>query len=149
MINVEPVLQKRLPGIVIDAQLGRQMYQAPDLISRLEEEDKLGKIVMLELGTNGSFTEKQLRKTLDSLESAVEILLVNTRVPKPWEREVNETLTKVAESYPNIKLIDWHLLSSGHEEYFYPDGVHLTQSGVQAYGEILLETLISDQMDGE
>ncbi|SDI15709.1 acyltransferase family protein [Desulfosporosinus hippei] len=149
MINVEPVLQKRLPGIVIDAQLGRQMYQAPDLISRLEEEDKLGKIVMLELGTNGSFTDKQLRKTLDSLERAEEILLVNTRVPKPWEREVNETLTKVAESYPNIKLIDWHLLSSGHEEYFYPDGVHLTQSGVQAYGEIVLEALISDQMDGE
>ncbi|KGK92041.1 acyltransferase [Desulfosporosinus sp. HMP52] len=149
MINLEPVLQKRLPGIIIDAQLGRQMYQAPDLISRLEDEAKLRKIVMLELGTNGSFTEKQLRKTLDSLERAEEILLVNTRVPKPWEREVNETLTKVAESYSNIKLIDWHLLSSGHEEYFYPDGVHLTESGVQAYGEILLEALISDQMDRE
>lgn len=149
MINVEPVLQKLLPGIVIDAQLGRQMYQAPDHISELQEEDKLGKIVMLELGTNGSFTEKQLRKTLDSLERTEKILLVNTRVPKPWEREVNETLKKVGESYPNTKLIDWHLLSSGHEDYFYPDGVHLTQSGVEAYGKILFEALISDKKDGE
>ncbi|SHI26793.1 acyltransferase family protein [Desulfosporosinus lacus] len=149
MINVEPVLQNRLPGIVIDAQLGRQMYQAPDLISKLQKEGKLGKIVIIELGTNGSFTEKQLTKTLDSLQRTEEILLVNTRVPKPWESVVNETLTKVAESYPNTKLIDWHLLSSGHEDYFYPDGVHLTQSGMKAYGEILIEALISNQNDGE
>ncbi|MCB8816730.1 acyltransferase family protein [Desulfosporosinus shakirovi] len=149
MINLEPVLHNRLPGIVIDAQLGRQMYQAPDLISRLQKEGKLGKIVIIELGSNGSFTEKQLKETLDSLQRTEEILLVNTRVPKPWETEVNETLTKVAESYPNTKLIDWHLISSGHEDYFYPDGVHLTQSGMKAYGEVLIEALISNQNDGE
>ncbi|MCO1600179.1 acyltransferase family protein [Desulfosporosinus nitroreducens] len=149
MINVAPVLQNRLPGIVIDAQLGRQMYQAPDLISKLQKEGKLGKIVIIELGTNGSFTEKQLMNTLDSLQRAEKILLVNTRVPKPWESVVNETLTKVAESYPNTKLIDWHLISSGHEDYFYPDGVHLTQSGMKAYGETLIDALISNQNDGE
>ncbi|MDO0821282.1 acyltransferase family protein [Desulfosporosinus nitroreducens] len=147
MINVEPVLQNRLPGIVIDAQLGRQMYQAPDLISKLQKEGKLGKIVIIELGTNGSFTEKQLMNTLDSLQRAEKILLVNTRVPKPWESVVNETLTKVAESYPNTKLIDWHLISSGHEDYFYPDGVHLTQSGMKAYEETLIDALISNKND--
>ncbi|MCO1600184.1 hypothetical protein M8E35_02275 [Desulfosporosinus nitroreducens] len=47
MINVEPVLHNRLPGIIIDAQLGRQMYQAPDLISSLQKEGKLGKIVII------------------------------------------------------------------------------------------------------
>lgn len=143
LINLEPILQTRLPGIVIDAQLGRQMYQAPDLIAKLQKEGKLGKIVIIELGTNGSFTEKQLMNTLDSLQSTEKILLVNTRVPKPWEAVVNETLTKAAESYPNTKLIDWHLISSGHEDYFYTDGVHLTQSGVKAYGEMLIEALTS------
>ncbi len=147
MITVAPVLQNRLPGIVIDAQLGRQMYQAPDLISKLQKEGKLEKIVIIELGTNGSFTEKQLINTLDSLQRAEKILLVNTRVPKPWESVVNETLTKVAESYPNTKLIDWHLISSGHEDYFYPDGVHLTQSGMKAYEETLIDALISNQND--
>jgi len=149
MINVEPVLQNRLPGIVIDAQLGRQMYQAPDLISKLQKEGKLGKIVIIELGTNGTFTEKQLMNTLDSLQRTEKIFLVNTRVPKPWESVVNEALAKATESYSNTKLIDWHLISSGHEDYFYPDGVHLTQSGMKAYEETLIEALISNQNDGE
>ncbi|EGW36934.1 acyltransferase family protein [Desulfosporosinus sp. OT] len=145
MINVDPVLQKRLPGIVIDAQIGRQMYQAPEVISRLREEGKLGKIIIIELGTNGSFTEKQLTETLNSLQGTAEIVLVNTRVPRPWETVVNEKLTKVAESYPKTKLIDWHSVSSGHDDYFYSDGVHLTQTGVEAYGEILIEALSSYQ----
>ncbi|MCO1600185.1 hypothetical protein M8E35_02280 [Desulfosporosinus nitroreducens] len=85
--------------------------------------------------------------TLDSLQSTEKILLVNTRVPKPWESVVNETLTKAAESYPNTKLIDWHLISSGHEDYFYPDGVHLTQSGMKAYEETLIDALISNKND--
>ncbi len=144
IIDVEPVLQKCLPGIVIDAQIGRQMYQAPDVISRLQKEGKLGKIVIIELGTNGAFTEKQLTKTLDSLKGTGEIVLVNTRVPKPWEAVVNETLGKVAESYPNTKLIDWHSASSGHDDYFYPDGVHLTQAGAEAYGETMIAALISN-----
>lgn len=144
MINVEPVFQERLPGIVIDAQLGRQMYQAPDAIARLREEGKLGKIVIIQLGTNGSFSEKQLQETLESLQGSAKILLVNTRVPKPWEGEVNETLRLAAQSYPKTRLIDWHSASSGHKDYFYADGVHLTQVGVEAYGEMMVEALLSD-----
>ncbi|ATW23519.1 acyltransferase family protein [Candidatus Formimonas warabiya] len=147
MIDVEPVLQKHLPGIVIDAEIGRQMYQATEVISRLQKEGKLGKIVIIELGTNGSFTEKQLMKTLDSLKGTGKIVLVNTRVPKPWETAVNETLTKVMKSYPNTKLIDWYSASSGHDDYFYPDGVHLNQTGAEAYGKIMTEALISHRND--
>jgi hypothetical protein len=97
--------------------------------------------VIVELGTNGSFTEKQLAKTLDALEGTGEIVLVNTRVPKPWETVVNETLVKVAESYPNTMLIDWYSASGGHDDYFYPDGVHLNRTGAEAYAEIIIETL--------
>lgn len=142
MINVEPFLRERLPGIVVDAQIGVQMYQSPEIIALLREEGKLGKTVVIELGTNGSFTEKQLRETLNSLPEAAEILLVNTRVPKPWEAVVNETLRKVADSYPKARLIDWHSISSGHDDYFYADGVHLTQTGVEVYGEMLIEALL-------
>ncbi len=144
MIDVAPVLQERLPGIVIDAQIGRQMYQAPNVIARLGKEGKLGKIVIIGLGTNGSFTEKQLTETLDFLKGAEKIVLVNTRVPKPWETVVNEMLAKISESYPNAELIDWYSASSGHDDYFYPDGVHLNRTGAEAYGEIMAEALDSN-----
>lgn len=144
MIDVEPVLQERLPGIIVDGKIGRQMHQAPDVIAVLQKEGKIGETVIIGLGTNGSFTEKQLMKTLDSLDGAEQIILVNTRVPKPWETVVNETLSKVSESYPNVKLIDWYAASGGHNDYFYPDGVHLNRTGAEAYGDVLLNALASD-----
>ncbi|MEL1135709.1 acyltransferase family protein [Desulfitobacterium sp. THU1] len=141
MINVAPVLQERLAGIIIDAQLGRQMYQAAEVIAELREEGKLGNTVIIELGNNGPFSEKQLKQILDSLPGSSEIFLINTRVPKPWEGEVNETLHNVAQSYPRTKLLDWHSVSKGHKDYFYDDGVHLTQPGVAVYEEMLVEAL--------
>lgn len=147
MINVAPILQEQFKGIVIDAQLGRQMYQASEVIAGLREEGKLGKTVVIQLGNNGPFSEKQLKETLDTLPGSTEILLVNTRVPKPWEGEVNETLNKVAQSYPGAKLIDWHTVSKGHNDYFYKDGVHLTQAGVEAYGEMLVKALAVEEND--
>lgn len=141
MIDVTPVLQERLPGLVVDAKIGRQMHQATDVISKLQKAGKLRKTVIIGLGTNGSFTEKQLAKTLDALEGVERIVLVNTRVPKPWESVVNETLAKVVSSYPNVRLIDWYSASGGHDDYFYPDGVHLKRNGAEAYCEVLLEAL--------
>ncbi|QOX65777.1 acetyltransferase [Anoxybacterium hadale] len=145
MIGIEPYLQKRMPGAIVDGKIGRQMHQAPDVISGLEKEGKLGKTVIIELGSNGSFTEKQLANTLDSLKCAEQIILMNTRVPRPWETAVNDTIGKVAQSYPNVKLIDWYSASNGHNEYFYSDGVHLNQKGAEAYGNLIVEALSAVQ----
>jgi len=142
MIDVTPVLQEYLPGIIVDAKISRQMHQAADVIMELKKANKLGEIVILQLGTNGSFTEKQLMETLDQLEGTEKIILINARVPRPWEAVVNETLSKVTKSYDNIKLIDWHSASAGHDDYFRSDGVHLESSGVEAYAEIIIETLM-------
>lgn len=143
MIGIESYLQERMPGAVIDGKVGRQMHQAPDVISGLSKNGKLGKTVIIELGSNGSFTEKQLEKTLDALQGADRIILVNTRVPRPWETTVNDTLGKVAQTYPGVTLIDWYSASSGHNEYFYSDGVHLNQKGAAAYSDLIIEAVVT------
>lgn len=143
MLDAGPVLQKRLPGIVVDAKIGRQMHQAPDVISALRASDKIGKTVIIELGSNGSFTPRQLIKALECVPEAERIVLVNARVPKPWQDVVNETLVEVAATDPRIILVDWHAASRGHDDYFYADGVHLKPSGAEAYGELLVKALFS------
>ncbi len=140
-IDLAPVLEESLPGIIIDAEIGRQMYDAPEIIDGLREKGMLKDTVIVGLGTNGAFTEKQLCKTLNCLEGAREILLVNSRVPKPWEAAVNKALKKAAEEYSNVRLIDWHNVSSGHDEYFYKDGVHLNRKGAEAYCKMIKEAL--------
>lgn len=142
MVDIEPELKKRLPGIMVDGQIGRQMYQASDVVAQLKAQGRLGKTVIIELGTNGPFTAEQLTDTLDALAGAEQIVLVNTRVPKPWEQVVNQTLAQVAETYPHTKLVDWYAASSGHNDYFYKDGIHLTPKGAEVYAGLLIQAVI-------
>lgn len=141
MLDIAPHLEKLLPGIAVDAKIGRQMSQAPGVVTDLKENGQLGKIVIIELGTNGSFSEKQLLKLLQSLGDVDHIILINARVPKPWESVVNETLASVAATYPNATLIDWYTASAGKDSFFYKDGVHLNSEGSQFYAQLVAKTI--------
>ncbi|HZK02129.1 MAG TPA: acyltransferase family protein, partial [Anaerovoracaceae bacterium] len=141
LIDAKPIIEDRLPGIIINTKKGRQMYDAPEVVDELRSTGRLGDTVIIGLGSNGAFTEKQLKATIDCLEGAGEIILINTRVPKPWETVVNDILAQVVEFYPEVTLIDWYDVSKGHNEYFYKDGVHLNNVGIEAYIEMLLNAL--------
>lgn len=142
MVDATPYLQQLLPGIVINAQVGRQMTQAPAVISQLKSEGKLGNRIILELGTNGDFTQGQLVSVLNALGPVRQIVLVNTRVPRPWQNVTNATLAKVAASYPHTVLVNWFAASAGKNSYFYPDGVHLNPQGSLFYARLIAHAVL-------
>ena len=138
MIDITPDLKKLFPGIVIDAQVGRQMIQAPTVIQQLKSAGELGhRVVIIALGTNGPFTENQLLSLLHSLGPVQQIVLVNTREPRPWQNVVNSTLAQVAAIYPHTTLVNWYAASAGKNGLFYPDGVHLNPQGAQYYANLV------------
>jgi len=143
MIDIAPYLKQLLPGIVINAHVGRQMYQAPNTVTELKQQGQLGHIVIIELGTNGPFTKSQLVTLLQSLGNVQQIVLVNTRVPRPWQDVVNSTLRAVSASFPHTTLVDWYAASAGKSAYFYPDGVHLNPEGSKAYAAIVAKAVAS------
>ncbi|MGZ4032059.1 MAG: acyltransferase family protein [Tumebacillaceae bacterium] len=145
MLDAAPYLSKLLPGITVDGKIGRQMYEIPDVVKQLKVEGKLGSTIIIETGTNGPFTKDQMVELLDSLGSDKQIVLVNTRVPRPWEQVVNSTLSDVAASVPHTTLINWYEDSVGKDSYFYPDGVHLTPDGSEFYATILVNEVKSLQ----
>jgi lysophospholipase L1-like esterase len=101
----------------------------------------LGKRVIIELGTNGPFTEAQMVSLLNSLGPVQQIVLVNTRVPRPWQGVVNSTLAEIARTFPHTTLVNWYAASADHNNYFWPDGVHLNPIGAQAYAVLLAKSL--------
>ena len=141
MVEVGPELKQLFPDILVDAAIGRQMHQAPGVIRNLKDQGMLGKTVIIELGANGAFTEKQLTDILSLLGDDRRIVMINTRVPKPWESVVNQILARTAAADPDIELVDWYSASSGHNEYFYADGVHLKEAGVQAYVSLVAQAV--------
>lgn len=136
--DVAPFFKNHYPEAMIDYRVGRQMSEVPEVIKMQEGSGQLGEYVIIQLGTNGSFVKSDLINIIKSLGNR-KVYLVNCRVPRPWETNVNQTLEEVVKSVPHTVLIDWYSASAGHPEYFANDGVHLTKIGGETYANLLVE----------
>jgi hypothetical protein len=85
------------------------------------------------MGHNNALTEAQVISVLDALKDQSRVVLVNTAVPRPWRDGNNELISQISARYSNVRVVDWESISSGHPEYFAPDGVHLVTTGVAIY----------------
>jgi peptidoglycan/LPS O-acetylase OafA/YrhL len=137
LINPAPLLQRAFLNITVDGKVSRQMRDAYDIVNQLKNANRLGDIVIIELGTNGPFPDKTLTSLIDLIGSERKILLVNVRVPRPWESIVNKTLVEVAKKYSNTTIVDWYVTSANHNEYFVSDGVHLKPAGSKAFAAMI------------
>ncbi|PGT20484.1 acyltransferase family protein [Bacillus cereus] len=141
MIDIAPYLKNTFPNIRIDAEIGRQMSKAIPVVEQLKNEGNLGNHVIIGLGTNGAFTKEQLASLIKVIGDERKIILINTRVPRPWESLVNEKLKEAASAYKNVVLVDWYAASAGNQAYFEPDGVHLTKAGAEAYAALVAKAV--------
>ncbi|MEK4418607.1 acyltransferase family protein [Bacillus sp. FSL K6-0268] len=141
MIDIAPYLKNTFPDIGIDAQIGRQLSKAIPVVERLKNEGNLGNHVIIGLGTNGAFTTENLVSLIKLIGKERKIILINTRVPRPWESIVNERLKVTAAEYSNVTLVDWYDASAGKSEYFAPDGVHLTKVGAETYAALVVNAV--------
>lgn len=140
ILDIAPSLNEKYENITIDGKIGRQMSEGTTLANKYTEFNDSDKAVIIELGSNGYFTNKQIDGLLDSFSKS-HIFLINVRVPRSWESKVNKSLSQKAEERENVTLIDWYSIASKHPEYFEQDGVHLNSEGVES-----LENLISKSL---
>lgn len=141
MVDVGDDFRSFVPKADINGKVGRQLVEATSLAKRQYQSyrDK-NDIVVLELGTNGDFTEEQLNSLLEQFGEA-DIYLVNTRVPRSYESHVNQVLAKAAKKRANVTLVDWYSRSENHTEYFAPDGIHLQPPGVRALTNSIIQAI--------
>ncbi|MEH7356640.1 acyltransferase family protein [Neobacillus drentensis] len=141
LLDVAPYLTEYFPSINMDGKVGRQMSQAVNIVKKMKQDGTLGDTVIIELGTNGPFTKNQLISMIELIGNDREIIFINTRVPRPWETDVNNTLKEVTEKFDNTTLVNWYAASAGHNEYFSPDGVHLNVKGAKAYAALVAKSV--------
>ncbi|SFT28163.1 acyltransferase family protein [Paenibacillus sp. BC26] len=141
LLDAKPYLEELVKGIVVDGKIGRQMSEADEAVLELKANNQLGQTVIIELGTNGSFTEKQLNTLLTAIGSEHKVILVNTRVPRKWQDVVNGMLAEKVAKTPGLSLIDWYSASKGQDDFFGNDGVHLRKNGAQFFAQLLVDAL--------
>jgi len=141
MVDAAPYLRQMLPGAVIDAQVGQQLYEVQAEVPQLKKAGDIGDELILELGTNGYYSVTQLETLLRSLGPMRRVVLVSTHETRPWEQAVNQTIATVAHSWPDTTMVNWYSLSASTPQYFYPDGVHLDPQGARYYASLLVHAL--------
>ncbi len=125
----------------IEAEVARQWNEAPSILRDLKSRGLLGEAIVVHLGSNGSIDEDLIANTFEILVDAELVVVLNARVPKPWEGRVNGVLDNAIPLYENAVLVDWRSASNDFPEYFARDGVHLTKLGSQVYLDLIIEAL--------
>jgi hypothetical protein len=142
MLGAQRALQQNLGDrLQMDASVSRHTPEAIDVIRVLHAAGQLGDEVVLHLGTNGPVTDGQFDEIMQLLSGVKRVVVVNTRVDRAWEQQVNDTLAAGVQRYPNAVLFDWHAAGSEHPEYFVQDGVHLTGDGARYYALVITSKL--------
>jgi peptidoglycan/LPS O-acetylase OafA/YrhL len=125
----------------MDASVSRHAPEALAVIRTLHAAWQLGDEFVLHLGTNGPVTDGQFDEIMQLLGGVKRVVVVNTKVARPWEQQVNDTLARGVQRYQNAVLFDWHAAASEHPEYLVSDGVHLSTDGARYYSLVIASKL--------
>jgi hypothetical protein len=88
---------------------------------------------VLHLGNNGPMSAETFRAVMDQLVDVPRVVVVNARVTRPWEPDVNRVLAEQVPTYPNARLLDWWGESAMHGDWFAKDKTHLNAAGANSY----------------
>jgi peptidoglycan/LPS O-acetylase OafA/YrhL len=143
VLGARESLKAVMGEISIDAAVSRQPEEIAERIRARRDERRLGPDVVIHMGTNGIVQEEDLKPILEELRDRNRVVVVNVRVPRVWMKPTNEMIGSLVGQYPNVRLADWNAVSKGKKGYFAPDGVHLTKTGAEVFGNLVNDTLRS------
>jgi lysophospholipase L1-like esterase len=125
----------------IDAHIGRQFSDGLQVVQTYRDHGRLGRAVVVHLGDNGPVRPADLDALIDELKGVPNILLVNVRVPRSWQAEVNSELNLAVARHPGVKLVDWFGASASHGDWFESDHTHLKETGMAAFADMIVAAI--------
>lgn len=142
MLGAVPELQRVLPGGIIDAEESRQVWDAVSVVRELDGKGGLLDIVVVALGSNGSFSKSSGQELLDALGPERTVCWIAPFGQYlNWQDSTTRILNELAEENKNLTILDWPGTASLHTEWFYDDGMHLNAEGQTGYAAFLQEQL--------
>lgn len=121
----------------VDTKVGRQWFEAPDVLNERRADDALGDAVVVHLGNNGPINDALFDQMMEPLHDVPLVVFVTVRVPVRWEETVNDSIAAGVERYDNAVMVDWFERSNDRPKFFASDGVHLDRKGRRAYVKLI------------
>jgi len=137
MLGAANTLAPTIGNIEVDAEVGRQVSTAIDILRTYRDADRLGEVLVVHMGNNGTFSAGQFDEMMGVLADVRRVVFVNLKVSRNWEGSNNTVLAEGVTRYPNAVLADWHAASVDRPDFFWDDGIHLRPEGAQAYAQLI------------
>lgn len=142
MLGTISNLQSQFPNGYFDAKVSRTAWKVAPILKDLTEKNMLGNPIVLNLGANGDCS-KSCKAEIMQIADKRQVFWLNTTN----NETANNNLYNISKEYSNLHLIDWSSISSGHSEYFYADGIHLTPTGRVAYTKAIYDAIYQEYLN--
>ncbi len=144
MLGAMNSLYKVFPKGYVDAKVSRADCEVPNILRNLINKDKIGEVVVIGLGTNGSCGNGTRNEILNILKDKKVFWLT---VTNDRQVHINTHIKSLANDNDNVYLVDWETISKGHRDYFASDGIHLTGKGQAAYSKAIYDAIYQVYLD--
>jgi hypothetical protein len=125
-------------GFAVDAVACRTFAQGLEVMSARHLPD----LVVMALGTNGTVSGAELDQALELVGPFARLMLVVGKDVGGGPDPDGRLLRAFAEAHPDqVSIIDWPAYSSGHNDWFAPDKLHLTTPGAQGFAQMIGEAV--------
>jgi peptidoglycan/LPS O-acetylase OafA/YrhL len=142
MLGAKPNLEAG--GFIVNAEVSRQQDALVDVIGQYRAAGQIGKIIVIQVGTNGPVAPETFTRIMSFLPAAEvpQVVFLTVRAPGRSYIDPNNVLIYALPSqYPNVTVLDWLGNSTQIEEELSQSldgGVHLrTEKAKQFYANYI------------
>jgi peptidoglycan/LPS O-acetylase OafA/YrhL len=129
-------------GFTVDATESRAFINGLDTVLTLAQQGRLGDVVVVHLGTNGTIQAADMTRMMDALAGVPQVLLLTIDVDRAWTAANNALVYDTVNTYPNVALLDWAGLAGNCPgDCFWSDGFHLRPDGQEYYAALIAGAL--------
>jgi hypothetical protein len=142
MLGAAPQLQAG--GVQVNAMVSRQGTNLADAVGQLRAAGQLGRVVVIQTGTNGSVSDETLDRIMSYLpgDQTPLVVFLTVRAPRGWIADNNIRIRQLPDRYPNVKVLDWETLSQPISGELAGDGYHLrTAVAKQFYANLIFDAI--------
>jgi len=125
-------------GYKVNARGCRQFGEGLRLLRQTRRAHRLPHLVVLALGADASISGPQIDQAKKILGPKRKLGLVTPRELGGGESNDAQVIRNAGQRDPEqVKVLDWVRYSAGHDNWFQPDGLHLTFAGAKAFARLL------------
>ena len=143
MVATETTLEAMLPGVAIDAVVGRGVDEGLTALGGYADSGELRHRIVVELGTNSPFSDEQFHQLVQIVAGRRFVVVTNHCDRCSWTDANNAMLHKNCRATATCSLADWEATAQQNPQFFADDGIHVAEggAGAQALAELIVTAL--------